>query len=838
MVEKDVGLLTREELEAEVRRWRCSGGTPDRAREKAVVDSLETTERLLHQVQIVGEVGWFCLDLDHGSLRATPEFFRLFGLPALHSCPVACIDGLIVDPQTQLCSATLQRLQGNPGTDVEFRIRRADSGQARWIRFSGNATLGEGDQPVHLSGIARDITDQREAHNAKAASDARYSALFEALDDGFCIIEFFDGPHGPKSDYVHVEANSGYERQTGIPGIVGQTVRELAPLEADGWVDIYRQVLETGRPIRFERHFQKVNRDIEVSASRIEPESRQQVSVLFRDITGRRRAESLAKDNIQRVQLALAAGAIIGTWVWDLQADRFTVDEAFARAFGLNPELGHNGIPLSQIIETVHPNDKPGLVAAIDEAIKRGGHYAHQYRTLRADGKYYWLEANGHVAHSADGVPLTFPGVLIDIEERRAVEAERDSAASALRALTDTLEQRVAERTEELLRSEEKLRQAQKMEAVGQLTGGLAHDFNNLLAGIIGSLDLINLRLGQGRFNDVDKYMSAAQSAAKRAAALTHRLLAFSRRQTLDPKTTDVNALIDGMCELIQRTVGPSVQIDVVAARDLWLTKVDPSQLENSLLNLCINARDAMPEGGTISIETVNVSVGPCETSIDQDLPPGDYLVLSVSDDGAGMSADVVAKAFDPFFTTKPIGQGTGLGLSMIYGFANQSNGQVRIQSVVGEGTTVSLYLPKHDGVVEAEHAMSDAVPMANARNGGIVLIVEDEATVRLLLADVLQELGCTVIEAADSVGGLRILQSNTRIDLLISDVGLPGGINGRQMADAGRMTRPDLKILFITGYAETALLNHGELEPGMSVLTKPFAVDVLSNRVSELLSA
>lgn len=383
---------------------------------------------------------------------------------------------------------------------------------------------------------------------AVSQSEARYRALFEAIDDGFCIIEFFDGPHGPLSDYRHIEANAGYEKQTGIPNIIGRTLRDLVPDEADGWAELYRSVLVTGRPIHFEREFLAVNRIIEVSATRIEPPELRQVSVLFRDITARKRAEAalrdseqLARENVQRVQLALAAGAIIGTWLWDLPSDRFTVDEAFARAFGLDPALGRDGLSLAQIVATVHPDDRAGLATAIEEAIKRGGPYAHQYRVRRTDGKYYWLEANGRVEHGPDGTPLSFPGVLIDVDDRRALVAERDRAIAELRALNETLEQRVAEARAELLRSAEQLRQSQKMEAVGQLTGGLAHDFNNLLAGISGSLELMSSRIRQGRVGEIEKYVVAAQGAVKRAASLTHRLLAFARRQTLTPTAANVN---------------------------------------------------------------------------------------------------------------------------------------------------------------------------------------------------------------------------------------------------------------------------------------------------------
>ncbi|WP_412758525.1 hybrid sensor histidine kinase/response regulator [Methylobacterium radiotolerans] len=398
-----------------------------------------------------------------------------------------------------------------------------------------------------------------------------------------------------------------------------------------------------------------------------------------------------------------------------------------------------------------------------------------------------------------------------DISERTRIERERD-------------------------RLEEQLRQSQKMEAVGQLTGGLAHDFNNLLAGISGSLELTNTRINQGRLKDVEKYMIAAQGAAKRAAALTHRLLALSRRQTLQPRATNVNTLVSGMLDLIQRTVGPSVQVETVAMAGLWPALVDASQLENALLNLCINARDAMPGGGKITIETGNRWIDR-HGAKQHDMPEGQYLSLCVSDTGTGMPPEVIAKAFDPFFTTKPIGEGTGLGLSMIYGFAKQSGGQARIYSEVGEGTMVCLYLPRHRGEAEHDEVLPEAALLPVAEAGETVLIVDDEPTVRMLVADVLGDLGYTAIEAADGVGGLKVLQSNARIDLLVSDVGLPGGMNGRQMADAARVGRPDLKVLFITGFAENALLNNGQLEPGMSVLTKPFAVDTLAARIRELIT-
>jgi len=387
------------------------------------------------------------------------------------------------------------------------------------------------------------------------------------------------------------------------------------------------------------------------------------------------------------------------------------------------------------------------------------------------------------------------------------------------------------------MRAEEQLRQSQKMEAVGQLTGGLAHDFNNLLTGITGSLELLTARLGQGRFGELERYAGAAQGAAKRAAALTHRLLAFSRRQTLDPRPTDVNRLVAGMEELVRRTMGPSVAVEVVGAAGLWPTLVDPPQLESALLNLCINARDAMPSGGRLTIETANRWLDH-RLARWRDLEPGQYISLCVSDTGTGMTPEVVAKAFDPFFTTKPLGQGTGLGLSMIYGFVRQSGGQARIYSEPGRGTMVCLYLPRHLGSVDAAEATPELADAPRADHGQTVLVVDDEPTVRMLVTEVLEELGYGAIEAADGASGLRILQSDARIDLLVTDVGLPGGINGRQMADAGRISRPGLKVLFITGFAENAVVGDGHLEPGMHVMTKPFALEALAGRIRDLITA
>jgi PAS domain S-box-containing protein len=458
----------------------------------------------------------------------------------------------------------------------------------------------------------------------------------------------------------------------------------------------------------------------------------------------------------------------------------------------------------------------------------------------RKDGALSYLEASASLWTSGS---LSFVTVILrDVNERRATEAalrnsetEARNAAAALTELNRTLEQRVQERTAQLMQTEEALRQSQKMEAIGQLTGGIAHDFNNLLQGITGGLDLVKKRVTQGRFSELDRFISGAMASANRASALTHRLLAFSRRQPLAPTAVEVNPLLASMEELLRRTLGEHVHLELVTAGDLWLTKCDPNQLENAVLNLVINARDAMPDGGTLTVATENTQLDSAYAALHQDIECGQYVCISVKDTGTGMSSATIAKAFEPFFTTKPLGRGTGLGLSMIYGFAKQSGGHAKIDSELGKGTTVKLYLPRYNGEIEEDGLIPDLSDVRNVHTNETVLVVEDEFVVRELIVEVLKELGYSTLEAEDGPAALKILQSAQRVDLMISDIGLPG-LNGRQIVDAARATRPSLKVLFMTGYAENAAMAAGFLEPGMSMITKPFAMEALATRVREIL--
>lgn len=443
-----------------------------------------------------------------------------------------------------------------------------------------------------------------------------------------------------------------------------------------------------------------------------------------------------------------------------------------------------------------------GLPTRALAAAAEFGKYEMEGWRVRKDGTSFWANVVITAVKDAKGDLIGFAKVTRDLTERHAAD--------------------------------ERLRQAQKMEAVGQLTGGVAHDFNNLLTVIVGNVEALKRRLAEQSDPRLERLANSALHGAQRAALLVHRLLAFARNQPLAPRSASVNSLIPNVSEMLRRTLGETIVVETVLAGGVWPIFADISELESALLNLAINARDAMPDGGQLTIETANVFLDDAYAK-DAEIAAGQYVGIFVSDTGTGMSSDIVAKAFEPFFTTKEPGHGTGLGLSQVYGFIKQSGGHVKIYSEIGIGTTVKLYLPRYIADDAAQGKPSTEPPLPTGR-GETILVVEDDADVRSFTTETLHELGYRVLAARDGAEGLRLLDAHREIVILFTDVGLPGGMNGRQFADEAKRRRSDLKILFASGYARNAIVHHGRLDPGVELVSKPFTYATLSQRVRQLL--
>ncbi len=871
--------------------------------------------------------------------------------------------------------------------------------------------------------------------------------------------------------------NAGYAAVSGSrhPEIFGLPVIEAWPEAADFNQSILDQVF-AGQSLTYQKSNFLLQRNgrteevwLDLSYSPIVDQNGEILGVmaLVVEITAQVLAEQQRHRAEERFQLALDAGLLIGTWDWDIVNDRCIVDRRFADYFSIDPILAAQGVSVSIMLESIHPDDQAMIGQLIQAAMHNGQSYQAEYRVLHRDGGYRWVEANGFCIFE-NNQPQRFPGVLIDITERKRREDALAHSEARLRAIFDTLpvglvfaetptgritdgnahveqillhpvlpspateaygewiaydeqnqlvpieeyplaiavrtgqvserdfhyqrgdgtrawikviggpvrdldntitgglitiididrekrtekqlqalnndlEGLVAQRTRErdriwlvsqdllgiadpagnwlsinpawqrtlgwddadilgrtttwlehpddhehthqeiaklargipsshfenrfrdrdgeyhwfswtavldnnfiycvarditnekqrqteIERMQTQLRQSQKMEAIGQLTGGIAHDFNNILTSILGGLDLLQRRINAGRFDTIERYINSAIKSAKRAAALTQRLLAFSRQQALDVQPTNVNSLIQSLDDLLQRSLGEQIQVETKLDSDVWRVRTDANQLENALLNLAINARDAMPYGGTLTISTANISL---QQAIQQQLDQAEYVLIEVGDTGTGMSNEVIERAFDPFFTTKPLGQGTGLGLSMIYGFIKQIGGHIQIESQTEHGTTVKLYLPRDQSGLEHSFAAESA--QARSIEGATILVVEDDEAVRMVLLDVLGELGYHTLEADDAASAMAFFEQTSSIDLVISDIGLPK-TDGYDLALQLRQRHPTLPILLVSGYTDRAAVRSGELEQYMELLSKPFEITDLANKIHDLL--
>jgi PAS domain S-box-containing protein len=775
------------------------------AERRRVEEELKAREIRLRLALAAGQLGEWELDLETDTALRALRHDRIFG----HDQPVenwgyeTFIGHVLPEDRQHVDKAFRAAVENGTGWHFECRIRRAGDGEIRWIEASSEPLTGNDGRVVKIFGLVGDITARKAAEEALRESERKFRAIADTMPQ---IV------WSTRADGYHDYFNRRWYEFTG-----------LSPEDSDGegwnptlhpedreraWT-AWRHSLETGDPYEVEYRFRSkdgsyrwfIGRALAIRNERGEIErwfgtcTDVQEIIEARDVLARSREElerevearTAERDNIWRYSNDMMA-------VMEFNGRRRAINPAWSRILGHGEEM----LLTTPFFELTHPDDREKLAQAVQQLAAGKPIFQFEDRLRHKDGSYRLI--------SWTGVPGkdVFYAIGRDVTEQRATE--------------------------------EALHQAQKMEAVGQLTGGIAHDFNNLLTGIIGGLDMMQRRISQGRTGEIERYTTAAMTAANRAAALTHRLLAFSRRQPLDPKPVEANRLVTGMEELLRRTIGEAIQLEIVTAGGLWLTKCDPNQLESAILNLAINARDAMPGGGKLTIETCNAHLDSAYAAKSREVRPGQYVCICVTDTGTGMSPDVIAKAFEPFFTTKPIGQGTGLGLSMIYGFTRQSNGYAKIYSEIGKGTTIKLYLPRHYGEGEDIEGGRPALSEVHrAEHGEVVLVVEDEIAVRDLVVDLLGDLGYRAVEAADGPSGLKLLQSDMRIDLLVTDVGLPG-LNGRQLADAARQSRPDLKVLFMTGYAENAAIANGFLEPGMQMITKPFAVDALATRIRDII--
>ncbi len=712
------------------------------------------------------------------------------------------------------------------------------------------------------------------AGNAKALEE-RWRFVFEHLDDGFILGEVVRDAEGRAVDWRYVDINAAWSNMVGVAlqDARGRTIREVFPGIEEDWVQQGIDIIGAREPMHFERQVGMLGRWYEGRTTWLGDD---RFVISFSDVTQRRLTHQ-AQDALLRLSDAFNAlpdGDRMLRRATELVAATLDVDVA---AYGTMLDDG-------ETLDVRCEWTRPGVASMVGTFwLPAYGTFLKDLRAGRTlvvddvslDVSMYAQACKAMGATSVVNIPVIERGklvaifVVVDRRPRRwsetpvAIEflqqavdrmrnaVERKNAELNLERLSASLVQQVEDRTAELQKAnavlaakvealsvaEDALRQAQKMEAVGQLTGGIAHDFNNLLASIGSSLQVLRMKLEKGTGGDLQRYIQLGMDSVTRAATLTQRLLAFSRRQSLDPKPVEVDRLLSGMQDLIRGTIGPSIHLEVINGEGVWPTLIDASQLENSILNLCINGRDAMaPDGGRLTIETANRWLDE-DAARERELKPGQYTSVSVTDTGAGMPPAVIARAFDPFFTTKPMGQGTGLGLSMVYGFVRQSGGQIRIYSQPGIGTTVCLYLPRYAGQV-VDETLQAAEPVSRSDGSETVLLVEDEVTIRQLLVEVLEGAGYRVLAVERGAGAMRLFEAGVKVDLLLTDVGLPGGMNGRQVADAARVAMPGLAVIFMTGYAESAIVGSGVLEDGMAMVTKPFELNTLVNKVRTMLDS
>ena len=751
-----------------------------------------------------GAVGAWEWDVLSGRLYADARFAELCGLDpgeAAAGLPTeAFFSSVHPEDHMRIRIAVAGIMRGTEILSKDYRVVAAN-GSARWVSAQGRAERDADEQIIRFSGILADVTEQKRAEEKlRIAQKAGGIGTFE-FQSGFGTVSVSEqfcqllGLH--PTDALPVRTINAVVHP-GDPPLIGnqgdQREGELAHRE-------FRIIRPDNGETRYIAQRGERQRDGNTSGHRF-------IGAIY-DITTFKDVEDKLRVLSETLEAQVQERTKERDRVWNNSRDLLAVVDSAGAFRSANPawrvvlDLEPQDLVGSNLVDRVDVDDDAGRAAI--RGIPALGLTDLETQCLHRDGSLRCIAWNT----SNEGDLVYAYGRDVTAEKARA---------------------------EVLRQTEEQLRQSQKMEAVGQLTGGIAHDFNNMLTGIIGGIQMVRSRISKGRTGEVEPIMDAVVASAQRAASLVHRLLAFSRRQPLDPQAVDANALVTSMEDLLRRTLGEQIDLKVATDPAAWTAWSDANQLENAILNLAINARDAMPTSGTLTIATGNARLKAADVAGHPGLKMGDYVEVSVSDTGEGMPPDVAAKAFDPFFTTKPIGQGTGLGLSMIYGFMQQTGGHVRIDSVVGRGTMIRLYLPRDLGPASPTVTTEPVSRIMAPRGAGeSILVVEDDISVRLLISEILKELGYAVLTASDSTSALPILAEDEPIDLLISDIGLPG-MDGRELAEQARRHRPNLKVLFVTGYAAKAAVRSDLLDPGMDLISKPFEIEDFGKKVSQMI--
>lgn len=772
------------------------------------LDDLQQQQFLLNMAGQIGHIGgWLAKlpmeDAEHAEVMWSDEVCRIHAVPPGYSPSVEeAISFYTPECRTILEEAFKACVEQGRHYDLELQIVNT-AGTRVWVRTIGQAIKDQSGRVCEVHGAFQDLSQEKQAQLVLQESRQRFHQLADAMP----LIVFTTTARG-QLDYV----NRSLTEYTGLSDreLLGDDswLNSLHPVDRRICLQRWWQSLENGTPLQVEFRLRNANGDYRWHMARLVPICDQFGNIAqwygtATDIDEMKNLQDLTRRSEERFRY-LAMATTDAVWDWDVIKRKLWWNDGYYRLFNFESE------DISATPEfwssRIHPDDKEDVVNSLRDTIKGTGTEWHrQYRFLRNDGSVAHVDDHGYVIRDASGTGLRMVGGMSDITAEKSLQ--------------------------------EQLQQSERLRSVGELTGGVAHDFNNLLTVIIGNTELLDEQLSDSP--KLQGLVDVTRTAAERGSRLTQRLLAFARRQPLEPRTVNLRQLLENSDPLLRRTLPANIDIEMVHAAGLWHTHVDPGQLENCILNLCVNARDAMPDGGKVTLETRNAWMDRDYCDQHDDITPGQYVMLAISDTGTGIDPGVIQNIFDPFFTTKGKQQGTGLGLSMVYGFVKQSRGHIKVYSEIGQGTTVRVYLPRSEkAAAEEENMTPRTVTTATATGTETILVVEDDTPVRETVCRQLAELGYTILEAEDAEAALKCLRKHADIDLLFTDVILPGNMNGRQLADQVRERRQDIKVLYTSGYTENAIVHHGRLDQGVELLSKPYRRAELTRRLREVLDA